>query len=266
MRVEVLTDRPGERFVVGARLHLEASAGALTIVEARPAHPGWILRFGEVPTRESAERLRLAYLEVEAGPADALPRGAYFWHELIGVAVRDPDGAELGTVRDVYRAGGADVLEVVGGPRGDFDLPVIRPFVRILAPRRGEIVADPEALDLPTLDEVRVPAPPRPPRPRRATRRRPAVPAVAPAAPADADAPAEGTPVTAAAPAEATTAMDDAALPAPAEDAAPASPPAPATAGEDASPSAPAAEDAASSANRVASSDAPPSGAPPSGG
>ena len=185
MRVEVLTDRPAERFVVGARLHLEGSAGALTIVEARSANPGWILRFGEVPTREAAERLRLAYLEVEAGPGDALPRGAYFWHEMVGVAVRDPDGAPLGTVRDVYRAGGADVLEVTGGPRGDFDLPIIRPFVRILAPRRGEIVADPESLDLPAVDQIRPPAPPRPPRPRRATRRRPAVLASAPAAPTD---------------------------------------------------------------------------------
>jgi 16S rRNA processing protein RimM len=184
VRVEVLTDRPTERFVVGARLHPEGSGSALTITEARPANPGWILRFDEVRTREAAEELRLAYLEVEAGPADALPRGAYYWHEIIGVAVRDPDGAELGTVRDVYRAGGADVLEVVAGPRGDFDLPLIRPYIRILAPRRGEIVADPEALDLPTLDQVRPPAPPRPSRPRRATRRRPAVPAATPPVPA----------------------------------------------------------------------------------
>jgi ribosomal 30S subunit maturation factor RimM len=165
---------------VGARLHPEGSADALTIVEARPANPGWVLRFGEVPTREAAVRLRLAYLEVETGPADALPRGAYYWHEMIGVAVRDPDGAPLGTVGDVYRAGGAEVLEVTGGPRGPFDLPIVRPYVRILAPRRGEIVADPEALDLPTLDQIRPPAPPRSPRPRRATRRRPAVPAAAP--------------------------------------------------------------------------------------
>ena len=199
MRAEVLTDRPAERFVVGAQLHLEGSASALTIVEARPANPGWILRFAEVPTREAAERLRLAYLEVEAGPADALPRGAYFWHEMIGVAVLDPEGAPLGTVRDVYRAGGADVLEVAGGPRGDFDLPIIRPYVRILAPRRGEIVADPEALDLPTADQIRPLAPPRPPRPRRATRRRPAVPARAPSAAGalpDAPSPADKAPAT----------------------------------------------------------------------
>jgi 16S rRNA processing protein RimM len=185
MRVEILTDRPADRFVVGARIFPEGKADPLTIVEARPATPGWILRFREVSTREAAEAFRLVYFEVEAGPGDALPRGAYYWHEMIGVDVRDLDGADLGKVRDVYRTGGADVLEVVGGPRGDFDLPVTRPFVRILAPRRGEIVADPEALDLPTADAIRPPQPPRAPRPRRATRRRPAVPMATPPVPGD---------------------------------------------------------------------------------
>jgi 16S rRNA processing protein RimM len=194
VRVEVLTDRPADRFVVGARLFPEGGSDALTIVEARPADPGWVLRFGEVPTREAAEALRQVYLEVEAGPADALPRGAYYWHEMVGVTVRDLDGRELGTVREVYRAGGGDVLEVVGGPRGDFDLPLSRPFVRILAPRRGEIVVDPEPLDLPTPEQVRAPRPPRPPRPRRATRRRPASPAQPAVPPADGAAPDDAAP------------------------------------------------------------------------
>jgi 16S rRNA processing protein RimM len=180
MRVESLTDRPAERFTPGTLLYPEGTATPLTIDEARPADPGWVLRFREVPSREAAEAFRLVYLEVETGPGDELPSGSYYWHEMVDVAVRDPAGAELGSVRDVYRAGGADVLVVRGGPRGDFDLPIARPFVRVLEPRRGEIVADPEALDLPAAGSLRPPAPPRPPRPRRATRRRPAVPAEAP--------------------------------------------------------------------------------------
>ncbi len=92
----------------------------------------------------------------------ALPRGRYYWHELIGCPVVDPEGGALGTVRDMYRSGGAEILVVEGGPRGAFDLPVARPFVRILAPRRGEIVADPDALDLPSVDAIRPPRPPRP--------------------------------------------------------------------------------------------------------
>ena len=49
---------------MGARLHPEGSAGALTIVEARPANPGWILRFGEVPTREAAEMVNARKAEM----------------------------------------------------------------------------------------------------------------------------------------------------------------------------------------------------------
>jgi 16S rRNA processing protein RimM len=182
MRVEVLTDRPAERFVVGARLHPEGSPEVLTIAEARPADPGWVLRFAEVSSRDAADAYRLVYLEVAADPAEVLDEGAFYWHEMVDVPVRDPAAAPLGTVRSVYRAGGADVLEVVGGPRGDFDLPIARPFLLVLEPRRGEIVADPEALDLPA--SAPPPRPTRPPRPRRATRRRPAVPAAPPRTPA----------------------------------------------------------------------------------
>ncbi len=178
MRIEVLTDRPEEHFVAGLRLYPEGSSAALTIEEARPANPGWVLSFAEVRSREAADPYRLAYLEVEADAANVLPADAFFWHEMIGVTVRDPGGADLGTVRAVYRAGAADVLEVTGGARGDFDLPLARPFVRVLAPRDGVIVVDPDALDLPVT--VPPPPPPRPPRPRRATRRRPAVPAPGP--------------------------------------------------------------------------------------
>jgi hypothetical protein len=91
---------------------------------------------------------------------------------VIGSTVRDLEGAELGTVVDVYRAGGVDAYVVRGGPFGEFDVPAVRDFIRIFAPRRGEIVVDAAALDL----APPKPRPVRPPRPRRATRRRPAIP------------------------------------------------------------------------------------------
>lgn len=152
-------------------LHPEGRPDPLTIVEARPAEPGWVLRFREVPTRGAAEVLRDLYLERDA-PPEALPRGSYYWHELVGVAVSDVEGGALGVVRDVYRSGGAEILVVTGGPRGDFDVPVARPFVRILAPRRGEIVVDSARLDLPEPGSPPAPRPDRTPRPARGRRAR----------------------------------------------------------------------------------------------
>ena len=107
------------------------------------------MRFREVGDRAAADGLRGIYLDVVASPADALERGSYYWHEVIGVAVVATDGRELGRVRDIYRVGEAEVFEVGGGEVGTFDVPGVRAFIRVFAPRRGEIVVDAEALGLP---------------------------------------------------------------------------------------------------------------------
>ncbi|MHB8460938.1 MAG: ribosome maturation factor RimM [Candidatus Limnocylindrales bacterium] len=166
VRIEVLTDRPDERFVPGAVLHLEGDDETLTIASAIaiPDGPGWRVRFAEATDRTAAERLRGRYLEAVVGPDSALPRGAYYWHDVIGATVRDLHDRELGVIHDIYRVAGAEVFVVRGEPYGEFDVPVVRAVVRILAPKRGEIVVDVDALGLgpPRAAKAR-----REPRPRR---------------------------------------------------------------------------------------------------
>jgi 16S rRNA processing protein RimM len=167
VRVEVLTDRPAERFVPGAVLHREGADEPLTIAtaEAIADGPGWRIRFREIPTRDTADALRGAYLEAAVRAEEDLARGSYYWHEVIGTPVRGIDGAELGTVGDIYRVGETEVFVVGGGPFGSFDLPAVRAFIRIFAPRRGEIVVDADALDLrPPRDRTADPDRPRAPR------------------------------------------------------------------------------------------------------
>jgi 16S rRNA processing protein RimM len=163
VRVEVLTDRPEDRFVPGAILHREGTPEPLTIAaaEAIPDGPGWRLRFEEVPDRTAADALRNAYLEADTDPADALPVGEYYWHQVVGTTVRDLEDHDIGVVHDVYRVGGAEVFVVRGEPYGEFDLPAVRAFIRIFAPARGEIVVDVDAL---ALEPAKPPRPARPPR------------------------------------------------------------------------------------------------------
>jgi 16S rRNA processing protein RimM len=172
VRVEVLTDGPEERYAPGAVLYREGLDEPLTIASAEPVAdgPGWRLRFREVPDRNAADRLRGAYLEAVVLPERDLARGEYYWHEIVGAAVRGVDGAELGTVRDVYRVAETEVFEVVGGPFGTFELPAVRAFIRVFAPRRGEIVVDADALDL-RAPRDRGPADERPRAPRRRSSR-----------------------------------------------------------------------------------------------
>ncbi len=153
VRLESLTDRADERFAVGRSLFAEGSDSPLTIVEAEPDGLGWRMRFAELSDRTAAESLRDAYLEAEVAPDEQLPRGEFYWHEVIGAKVVGVDGTPLGEVVDMYRAGGAEVM-LVRGPSGEIDVPVVRSVVRIFAPKRREIVVDGEALGLRGADAV----------------------------------------------------------------------------------------------------------------
>jgi 16S rRNA processing protein RimM len=150
VRVEVLTDRPEDRFAAGNILHVEGDPQPLTITSAEPVEdgPGWRLRFREVPDRTRAEPLREAYLEIAVDRGADLVDGAAYWHEIVGAVVRDSQGRELGRVADVYRAGESEVYVVRGGLVGDFDLPAVRDVITTFAPERGELIVDEGVLDL----------------------------------------------------------------------------------------------------------------------
>jgi 16S rRNA processing protein RimM len=152
LRVESLSDRADERFAVGRILYVEGRETELTVVESTPDALGWRLRFAEVPDRNAAEALRDVYLEAVVASGEELPRGEFYWHEIIGATVKDVDDSILGKVVDVYRAGGADVV-VVRGPAGELDVALVRSVVKVFDPARGEIVVDGEALGLRS-DEV----------------------------------------------------------------------------------------------------------------
>jgi 16S rRNA processing protein RimM len=148
VRVELLTDRPEERFGVGTTLTIEGTGRTLTIAESSAVAdgPGWWLTFREISSREAADGLRDLYLEIDA-PVEEREPGRWFFHELEGLAVRSTTGEELGTIVEIYRAGGAEVF-VVRGPRGEIDIPGVKGIVTDLAPDRGEMIVDMDALDM----------------------------------------------------------------------------------------------------------------------
>jgi 16S rRNA processing protein RimM len=185
--VEVLTDRPEDRFAAGRVLHVEGDAKPLTVAWARPVDdgPGWRLGFAEVPDRASAERLRDAYLEIAVDRAADLDAGTAYWHEVIGSTVRGSSGAVLGRVADVYRAGETEVYVVRDGPVGEFDVPAVRDIITTFAPQRGELVVDEAVLDLgsPAVDAPAAKAPGAPRRRHRWSRHGKGAKSAAPATP-----------------------------------------------------------------------------------
>jgi 16S rRNA processing protein RimM len=145
VRVEVLSDDP-TRFEVGSVLHADGEDSPLTVEWVQADGPGILVRFRERPTRASVEDLRDRYLE--ALVTEALPDDHVYWHELEDVPVVTIAGEEIGRVADVFRAGGAEVLVVRGGRRGEVLVPVVGAVIPEFSPRDGRIVVDPAALDL----------------------------------------------------------------------------------------------------------------------
>ena len=184
VRIELLTDSPEERFPVGATLYREGTTRTLTIVESSAVAdgPGWWLRFSEAPDRASADALRGVYLEIDK-PDEPREPGRWLWSELEGLAVRGTNGEELGRVVEIYRAGGAEVF-VVRGPRGELVIPGVHGIVTDLAPDRGELIVDMDALALdarPVEDDYVRPRDRRPPNPSQPRRPRASVEAPPPA-------------------------------------------------------------------------------------
>jgi len=141
LRLEILTDHPDERFVVGTRLQVEGGDRELTLTEWMPASPGAFAKFAEIVDRGTAQILVGSYLSATLA-ADPGEPGRVYWDEIVGVDVRDPAGELIGTITDCYRAGGAEVYILRTPDGGEMDLPAVASIIVTFKPREGIIVAN----------------------------------------------------------------------------------------------------------------------------
>ena len=145
VRVEVLSDE-SERFAVGSVLFIDGEEHPLTIAWAQPSKPGLLVRFEGIVSREQAEGFRERYLEAAIG--EPLPAGSWYWHQVMGLKVTSTEGEALGSVTDVFRAGGREVYVVRGGARGEILVPAIGDVVTELDPDAGRLIVDAGVLAL----------------------------------------------------------------------------------------------------------------------
>ena len=108
VRIEPLTDWP-EHLQVGAQVFLDGEPEARRIITAEWGGRIPALALEGIASRDEAAALTGRFLETEP---QRLPEGSYYWHQLLGLNVEDPSGARLGVVREVFRAGEAEVYRV----------------------------------------------------------------------------------------------------------------------------------------------------------
>jgi len=101
-----------------------------------------ILKFRDVDSIESAETLRDAKVCVHESEAVELEDDEYFDWELEGCAVETAEGEKLGTVREIMRTGGTEVL-LIDGEERELMIPFAESICTVVDIQNKRIVVDP---------------------------------------------------------------------------------------------------------------------------
>jgi 16S rRNA processing protein RimM len=137
LKCAVLTDYP-RRFAATPRVHLGPQRQPFAVQRARLQGHFVLLKLEGLDSRDDADRWRNAIVQVPGAERVRLPRGHYFWEEIIGLEVRDEEGTRLGRVRDILQTGANDVYVVDTEP-GELLVPAIKDVVRRIDPAKGEM-------------------------------------------------------------------------------------------------------------------------------
>jgi 16S rRNA processing protein RimM len=137
LRCEIVTEFP-ERFASTRRVWLGSPPGPYEVRRARAEGRIVLLALRGVETPEQADALRGLDVLIPREEAVPLPPGRFYWHQVIGLAVREEDGRELGPVVDILETG-ANHVYVVRAPTGELLLPAIPDVVLAIEPERGSM-------------------------------------------------------------------------------------------------------------------------------
>jgi 16S rRNA processing protein RimM len=141
LKCRIVTDFPARRFrrgktvVIGGNDHV--------IESARVQGMTVLLKLEDIADRDTAAALRNHEIQIRAEDAVALPKGQYFWHQVIGLQVEDATTHEsLGEVTDILETGANDVYVVRGG-RGEILVPAIKDVIKKIDPDAGRMLIQP---------------------------------------------------------------------------------------------------------------------------
>ncbi|MCE5288953.1 MAG: ribosome maturation factor RimM [Nocardiaceae bacterium] len=149
--VEVRTDEPEARFVVGAVLTARALRERSTksfVVRGVREHSGrLLLTVDGVTDRTEADALR-GWLFVIDSAALTSPEDPdeFYDHELEGMAVRLADGTEIGKVKEVLHTGAGELLSVKAPDGREILIPFVAAIVTSVTRADGMVVDPPEGL------------------------------------------------------------------------------------------------------------------------
>jgi 16S rRNA processing protein RimM len=140
--LDLRTDTPQDRFVVGAELRTEPAArGPLTVASIRTQQDRWYVTFAQISDRTMAEAMRGTELVIEEDTSDE--DDAWYPHELAGLRAEHVDGTLLGEIIGLEHLPAHDMLLLreLDGTRTQ--IPFVRAIVPVVDVAGGRVVLDP---------------------------------------------------------------------------------------------------------------------------
>jgi len=142
LKCRIVTDFPRQRFkprntvLVGGQAH--------TVQAARVQGQTVLLKREDIPDRTAAEPFRGKDVLIKAEDAVRLPKGQFFWHQVIGLSVEDiTTHRSLGQVSDILETGANDVYVVKTLSGQEILIPAIKDVVKDIDPSLGRILIEP---------------------------------------------------------------------------------------------------------------------------
>ena len=142
LKCRIVTDFPKQRFKRGNAVLLDGAPRI--IVSARAQGQIVLLRFEDVTDRTLAATFRGKDVLVPADQAVKLPKGEFYWHQVIGLEVIDATTqTSLGRISDILETGANDVYVVKTAGGRELLIPAIKDVVKDIDPALDRMLVEP---------------------------------------------------------------------------------------------------------------------------
>ena len=141
--VKALHYTDGEAFFKKVKTVYKEDGAPIKILSWRFQKGSVLMTLEGVDTMELAEKMRFTKLYAKKEDLPKLPKGEYYFFELIGLTAILPDGEELGEVTDVIENNASNLLEIKKSDGEKVLIPNIPVFVKEVDLDDGKIFITP---------------------------------------------------------------------------------------------------------------------------
>lgn len=146
VRMAIYTERP-EQIPELRQVYFDDDPSPVPLAGARLHSKHALLQFEHVTDRNQAEALRGTVIRITGSQLAPPEEGAFYYYQIIGLAVYDEAGAGLGRITDILDSGEIDVYVVENDRGEEYLFPALHDVVLDIDPDADRVIVRPQTWD-----------------------------------------------------------------------------------------------------------------------